>query len=220
VKISKLTNALLVSLLLPVSVVEADSKYPATDFQPKVVYQDSNYKHAESSSSSSASKAEVSVADPNYPAANFQPEVLYQDKGYQHKKDTVSRASKASQSVSYQEEAAVSSEEASDSSLGLVVGLGILACIGFVLYSKNNKPALAAKTVARRSAVSNSASSAQSSVDKYLATKIVTQPSGVEKYLEERNASVSGVAKYVAKKKVSARLASVTGVEKYLKERG
>ena len=96
-KISNITKGLLVSFLLSATVAEADSKYPATDFKPTVVYQDSDYKHTGSSTSSSSSKAkraaEVSVADPDFPAANFEPEVLFQDKGYKHKKDTVSNAS-------------------------------------------------------------------------------------------------------------------------------
>lgn len=78
-KVRNLTNGLLVSLLFSVTAVEADSKYPATDFQPKVVYQDSSYKHSGSSAATTSGGA-VSVADSNYPAANFQPEVLYQAK--------------------------------------------------------------------------------------------------------------------------------------------
>ncbi|MCK5477870.1 MAG: hypothetical protein KAI44_03040, partial [Methylococcales bacterium] len=59
-----------------------------------------------------------------------------------------------------------------------------------------------------------------SGVDKYLESKVEATPSGVEKYIEERNTSVSSVSKYVAKQKVTARLAAVTGVDKYLKDRG
>jgi hypothetical protein len=234
VKISQLTNGLLVSLLLSASVVEAgDSQYPATDFQPKVVYQDTDYKHtgsAPSSAASSSSKGEVSVADSNYPAANFQPEVLYQDKDYKHTKGNEGKSIRTEFIKKYAEEQieenpSASSESAGDSSLSLVMGLAILAVAGFVFYSKNNKitkgtkKAAPAKRAVKRAAVVASGP-AVSGVDKYLESKGGVEPSSVEKYLEDRNTSVSGVAKYVAKQKVSARIASVTGVEKYLKGKG
>ncbi len=49
-----------------------DSKYPAANFQPTVIFAD------ESAKTSSAS-AQSSVFDAKYPAANFQPKVLYVD---------------------------------------------------------------------------------------------------------------------------------------------
>ena len=222
-KISKLTNGLLVSLLLSASVVEAESKYPATDFQPKVVFQDSDYKHSSSApSSSKSSVGEVSVADPDYPAANFQPEVLYSDSGYKHTKGNVSSSSsRSSSSATEQTESAESSSD--DSSMSLILGLAVLAVAGFVFYNKNavkSSPAKRKPAARAAAAVVSSNAGAVSGVDKYLESKVGVQPSSVSKYLDERNSSVSGVAKYVAKQKVSARLASVTGVEKYLKDRG
>jgi len=222
VKISKLTNGLLVSLLLSASVVEAESKYPATDFQPKVVFQDSDYKHSSSApSSSKRSVGEVSVADPDYPAANFQPEVLYSDNGYKHTKGNVSSSSSRSSNAAATEQAESAESSSEDSSMSLILGLAVLAVAGFVFYSKNAVKAPAKrKPAARRAAAVSSNAGAVSGVDKYLESKVGVQPSSVSKYLDERNSSVSGVAKYVAKQKVSARLASVTGVEKYLKDRG
>ena len=223
-KISKLTNGLLVSLLLSASVVEAESNYPAADFKPKVVFQDSDYKHSSSAPSSSkgSSVGEVSVADPDYPAANFQPEVLYKDDNYKHTKGSVSSSSSRSSSTAAEQ--TVSAESSSeDSSMSLILGLGILAVAGFVFYSKNAKKTAPAKrrpAPRAAAAVVSTNDGAVSGVDKYLESKVGVQPSGVEKYLDERNTSVSGVSKYVAKQKVSARLASVTGVEKYLKGRG
>ena len=226
-KISKLTNGLLVSLLLSASVAEANSDYPATSFQPKVVYQDSDYKHTGStkSSSSSASKGEVSVADPSYPAANFKPEVLFEDSSYKHTKGNEGKSIRTEFVKNYAAEQIEAAEaaESSDSSMDLIIGLALLAVAGFVFYSKNAvKSAPAKKVPARRAAVSSTASDdSTSGVAKYLESKVGAKPSGVAKYLEERDSSpVSGVAKYVAKKKVSARLASVTGVDKYLKDRG
>jgi len=221
VKISKLTNGLLVSLLLSASVVEAESKYPAADFEPKVVFQDSDYKHSTSApSSSKSSGGEVSVADPDYPAANFQPEVLYSDSGYKHTKGSVSSSSSRTSSAAVEQtESAENSSE--DSSMSLILGLAVLAVAGFVFYSKNAvKAPPKRKPAARRAAAVSSNTGAVSGVDKYLESKVGVQPSSVSKYLDERNTSVSGVSKYVAKRKVSARLASVTGVEKYLKDRG
>lgn len=232
VKISKLTNGLLVSLLLSASAVEANTDYPATNFQPKVVFSDDSYKHTGSLESSSAkastSSAEVSVADPAYPAANFQPEVLFEDKNYKHTKGNEGKSITTEFVKKYAEEqieknAPASSESADDSSMSLIMGLAVLAIAGFVFYNKNNTKSAPAKRapVRRQAAAQASTDSSVSGVAKYLESKAGAKPSGVAKYLEERDSTpVSGVAKYVAKKKVSARLASVTGVEKYLKDRG
>jgi len=228
VKISKLTNGLLVSLLLSASVAEANSDYPATNFQPKVVYQDSSYKHSgsTSSSSSSSSKGEVSVADPDYPAANFQPEVLFEDSSYKHTKGNEGKSIRTEFVKHYAEEQLEASDagDGESSSLDLIIGLAILAVAGFVFYNKNAEKSAPAKRAPARRAATVSASandSSASGVAKYLESKVGAKPSGVAKYLEDRDSSpVSGVSKYVAKKKVSARLASVTGVEKYLKDKG
>jgi len=231
VKISKLTNGLLVSLLLSASVVEANSDYPATNFQPTVVYSDSDYKHTGSlpSSTAKASTGEVSVADPAYPAANFQPEVLFEDTSYKHTKGNEGKSIRTEFVKKYAEEQIEeNAPEASaddDSLMSLIIGLGILAVAGFVFYSKReSQSAPAKKAPARRQAavaVKATSDGSVSGVAKYLESKAGDAPSGVAKYLEDRDSSpVSGVAKYVAKKKVSARLASVTGVEKYLKDRG
>jgi len=234
VKISKLTNGLLVSLLLTASVAGADSKYPATDFQPKVLYQDSDYKHNESAESTSSSKAgsgaEVSVADPDYPAANFKPEVLFKDDSYKHSKGNEGKSITTEfvkQTIVEQREEVEENTDSDDSSLSLVLGLGILAVAGFVFYQKNNSKKTEKKSVRRKSSAptkssvsSVSENSGASGVSKYLESKVEAKPSRVEQYLEEKNTSVSSVSKYVAKQKISARVASVTGVEKYLKDKG
>ena len=51
-----------------------DSNYPAANFQPKVLYVDAS---AKSSSFAGGSTGEKSAFDPNYPAANFSPKVIY-----------------------------------------------------------------------------------------------------------------------------------------------
>lgn len=48
-----------------------DPDYPAASFQPKVLYVDA------SAASSGGSTGEKSVFDPKYPAANFEPKVIY-----------------------------------------------------------------------------------------------------------------------------------------------
>lgn len=225
-KISKLTNGLLVSLLLSASVAEAGNDYPATNFQPKVVYSDADYKHTGSApSSSSKSTAEVSVADPAYPAANFKPEVLFEDTSYKHTKGNEGKSITTEFVKHYAEEQTEPAAASDDSSMSLIIGLAILAAAGFVFYNKNaSKSAPAKRVPAGRAAAAPAATTGDASVSgvaKYLESKVGEKPSGVAKYLEDRDsAPVSGVAKYVAKKKVSARLASVTGVEKYLKDRG
>ncbi|MCF6203973.1 MAG: hypothetical protein L3J59_09955 [Methylococcaceae bacterium] len=238
--ISKLTNGLLVSLLLTASVAGADDDYPATDFQPKVVFQDSDYKHSGSSSDdSSSSKAksadtgEVSVADSNYPAANFEPEVLYKDEDYKHKPGKVissSSSTSSSDSTSTSTSATTTEVNSDESSLDLIIGLSLLAVAGFVFYRNNasNKGPTKRKVIKKKKATKKSAEPSVrastdgvvSGVSKYLEGKVGATPSGVAKYLEEKNTSVSRVSKYVAKQKVSARVASVTGVEKYLKDKG
>jgi hypothetical protein len=236
VKISKLTNSLLVAMLLSTSieVTAADSEYPATDFQPKVVFQDEDYKHTGSTSSSSSSskkvKGEVSSSDPDYPAANFEPEVLYKDDAYKHSKGSVGSTSSNSKSTS--ENSGASDQAAEDSSMSLIIGLALLAAAGFAFYNKSKIGAKGAKkkgTARRRQVASKSSAAKQSSapvlsgsesgVARYLEDKNGVEPSGVAKYLDEKNTSVSGVSKYVAKQKITARVASVTGVEKYLKDK-
>ena len=53
------------------SFANTDNKYPASDFQPSVIYIDK-------SAVTEAAVAEE-AADPKYPAANFQPKVVYID---------------------------------------------------------------------------------------------------------------------------------------------
>ncbi len=50
-----------------------DSQYPATNFQPKVIFAD------ESVETSSNTPTQSTAFDPNYPAASFEPKILYVD---------------------------------------------------------------------------------------------------------------------------------------------
>lgn len=237
-KISKLTGGLLVSLLLSASVTIAENDYPAADFQPKVVFQDTEYKHSGSSSSSSKKAGgEVSMADSNYPAANFEPKVVFEDTGYKHSKGEVGATSKSvsGQNVNVEQSSEASaSGDGEESSMNLILGLIAVAIAGLVfnrnqffssiknIKTKKKAPQRRKNKVQQTTVAANSeANDGTSGVARYLETKVAPVPSGVAKYLEERvGTSSSGVAKYVAKQKISARLASVTGVEKYLKDRG
>lgn len=49
-----------------------DNKYPAANFQPKVIYLDK-----EAAKAPTKFVGEKSVFDPRYPAANFEPKVIY-----------------------------------------------------------------------------------------------------------------------------------------------
>ncbi len=61
-------------MLSPISVSAASyDEYPASDFQPTVVYQDDSVK------SSGGSNGPTTVFDPDYPAASFQPKVVFAD---------------------------------------------------------------------------------------------------------------------------------------------
>ena len=74
--ISTLTAA--ITLIPSISSANSDdSKYPATNFQPKIIYQD---KEAIKAPGSEKYLGEKSAYDPKYPATNFEPKVLYQNK--------------------------------------------------------------------------------------------------------------------------------------------
>jgi len=254
VNMSKLTNSLLVVTLLSISVevIAEDSEYPATDFQPKVLYQDEEYEHSTSSDSAASSssssseekeKGEVSVADSDYPAANFEPEVLYKDDEYKHTENLTGSAKSESSSTGSSDSASADdqAESVEDSSMNLIIGLALLAVAGFGFYSKNLKklgdkaskttrksPKAKKKRAAKKGAAKKAETAkkatvlagSESGVAKYLEGKNGNEPSGVSKYLDERDTAFSGVSKYVAKQKITARVASVTGVEKYLKDKG
>jgi len=80
-----------VGLLLAASSVMAE-EYPASDFQPKVLFQDESVLASSSSAATSSSaavpcvnqqsvakKEEVAEFDPNYPASSFQPKVIFSE---------------------------------------------------------------------------------------------------------------------------------------------
>ena len=54
---------------------QSDSKYPAADFQPEVVFIDEEYAEKHSDTATTGGSA----FDPQYPAANFEPKVIFAD---------------------------------------------------------------------------------------------------------------------------------------------
>jgi hypothetical protein len=228
VKKNNLTKGAFVVLLLANAAVSADQKYPAADFQPEVLYQDSAYIAKNSSSSSVATKSvetkkvdsgsgKNQVVDSKYPAADFQPEVLYQDKNYKQAPAPVAKP------ISNAEENSVSASESKDDSsqLTYLLGLAVLAAAGMFLKKKSES------SVQKKSNVSDSGTirsyALNTGVAKYLNKVTGT---GVSRYLETHVRAVSvstGVAKYMAKQTSVSKDTvnnSATGVEKYMRDRG
>lgn len=226
--IINITNSAIAVMLLSTSMVSADTQYPAADFQPKVVYQDPDYKPTQSSAGASSAQAgagTASTSDSQYPAANFQPKVVYSDPSYKH-------SSPAPAATGSMQTSAESSENASDSgqkeesSSNYLIGLIVLALVGVVLFRKKSPEA-------RESAASRSSYRAGSGsvggltgVAKYINRKAGT---GVSRYLETQvksaasSTAATGVAKYMAKQAESAKTSAsqaATGVEKYMRNRG
>ncbi len=211
----------------------AGNDYPASDFQPKVLFQDTDYKHevSSSSNSSAASLGEKTKPDANYPAATFQPEVLYHDTEYKHKKVDINNESitLAVWTETVEEEAAAQAAAAGEeSSMNPLFAIVVLGVAGF-LYSKKSKGTAKTKGSAKKSGGFFSKRKAKSSTEsasgltgvaKYLQSK-APKLSGVAKYLEANQPTPkSGVAKYVAQRIVEAKKAAAnktTGVEKYMR---
>lgn len=221
-KKNELTKAVLAALLLASSSVMADSEYPAADFQPKVVFSDSSAQGEAKSSAPAAKKAAEPVeVDPNFPAANYQPKVLYSDADYKHTQAAPSvGSSKSSAAVSDESVASAAQGEQPASSNNNLIGLLVLAAVGFFLYSKKSGVKTGASS---RSAETYASASGTTGVEKYLEKQGINK-TGVAKYLEKQGANpATGVAKYMAKQIVKDReaaAAKATGVEKYLRDKG
>jgi len=68
---NKILGLLIAGIISSPLTAFAESKYPAANFEPKVIFADDSAK--------STANANKSTFDANYPAANFQPKVLYVD---------------------------------------------------------------------------------------------------------------------------------------------
>jgi hypothetical protein len=226
VKKNNLTRGAFAALLLASTVAGADQQYPAADFQPEVLYQDSDYiaKNSPSTAKSSTVKAttntvESGEVDSRYPAANFQPEVLYHDPNYKPGKTIGVRSNEISSGSVEPESASAAADNKEESSMqNYLIGLIILAGAGFYFFKNQS-----AATVKKKAPLPARTSYALTGVSKYI-NKV--SGTGVSRYLEKHVKSPSaatGVAKYMAKKSVSAKTTvakAATGVEKYMRDRG
>ncbi|MGZ8094769.1 MAG: hypothetical protein ACXWUD_00855 [Methylosarcina sp.] len=220
VKIMNITSGTFAVFLLASSMASADTNYPASDFQPKVVYQDPDYKPAQTTAETSP------VTDSKYPAANFQPKVLYNDPSYQHSQSSTAAGTGALQkSVSESTSAApADAEKKEESSSNYLIGLVVLALVGVVLFRKKSSSETR-ETKAGHGAGSGG-SSGMTGVAKYVNRISGT---GVSRYLEKQvksataSSAATGVAKYMVKQAETAKTEATeakTGVEKYMRNRG
>lgn len=229
-KINQVSKGVMAALLLTSPLAMAESDYPATDFQPKVLYTNPDYKAEAASAPASAKpvakakEVEVVEQDPNFPATNFQPKVLFSDPAYKHDKTAPQAPSGSSRSVSSSvasaETETVAAQPAGEQgSSNSLLGLIVLAAAGFFLYSKKS----GSKSGSTDSSSSYVDAGGATGVEKYL-DKIGANKTGVAKYLEKQDSNpATGVAKYMAKQIVKDReaaAAKATGVEKYLRDRG
>ena len=236
-KKNNLTKGAFALLLLASTAAVADQQYPAADFQPEVLYQDSDY-IAKNSPSSGASKASASTTpkattsattsndvDSKYPAANFQPEVVYHDPNYKPSESAKAKVStkvdvgsnsEAGQSVS----ATPASTEEKSSLSSYLFGLVAFAVAGFYFFKKRSTTTVEKKAPA---APAKASYALTTGVAKYL-NKV--SGTGVSRYLEKNVKSATaatGVAKYMAKQAASPKTTAAkaaTGVEKYMRDRG
>jgi len=229
VKKTNLTKSALAVLLLSSTVVCADQQYPAADFQPEVLYQNSDYIAKETPKAAPA-KAAVPVAnvaaktevDSKYPAADFKPEVLYHDTNY--KPSTISSKSAPVKEKTVQSAVAVETttapvaKEESSSMTTYLLGLLVLGLAGFFLFKKSNSAATPKNTstpVVKSYAVNTG-------VAKYLQKITGT---GVSRYINTQEkvsvtTKLTGVDKYVANQPQQSSAKAVTGVDKYVRDRG
>ncbi len=226
-KKNNLSKGAFVVLLLANAVVSADQKYPAADFQPEVLYQDSAYIAKNSQSSSVTAKKVDSgstknlVVDSKYPAADFQPEVLYEDKNYKQAATTVTKAV-TSKALANDENSIAATESKDDSSqLTYLLGLAVLAAAGLFLKKRSEVPVQKNSNIA--DSVVKKSYALNTGVAKYLNKVTGT---GVSRYVATHVRAVSastGVAKYMAKQSSASKVTAnnaATGVEKYMRDRG
>ncbi|MGZ4969285.1 MAG: hypothetical protein ACXV8O_12565 [Methylobacter sp.] len=225
-KINNLTNGLVATLLLVSPIVGAETEYPASDFKPKVIYQDAEYSsQGKSTASTAPAKQEKSVeVDSKYPAADFEPKVLYKDADYKPSKSAVT-SSTSERTSSIAGEAEISAPvKAEDSMMTYLLGLIAFAVAGYVFLAKREPKAKVSEAPVYSSHVSG-----LSGVARYLRKHNMVAATGVARYLESRVSSekektaVSGVEKYLEKQAKSAKEIAAqagTGVEKYMRNRG
>lgn len=202
-----LTNGIVAALLLASPIAGAETKYPAADFQPEVIYQDAEYigkqegqakAKAAPASKAKPSAAKASQPDSKYPAANFEPEVVFQDTEQMKKVEETAKAVASTRRTSTSSgsgQTAAGAEESGGLMENYWVGLVALALAGFaVLYSRRPRPEVSeapAYTVD---------SSGLTGVARYMRVKAMSGPTGVQKYIEKHGRQFTGVEKYLRRR--------------------
>jgi len=224
-----LTKGLFAALLLASNVAGADQKYPAADFEPAIVFQDSDYiaKNKSTTESASTKQSQDSSAtaevDSRYPAASFQPKVVYSDSNYKHSESSASAPVSNNLSSSDNEEikAEATPGKKEQGTPNYLIGLIGLAAAGFFLFKKQSQCNI--KKTQGNAPVHGKTSSGLTGVARYLNK---TSGTGVSRYLEKQVKSAkvaTGVARYMAKQVSSAKVKATeaaTGVERYMRNRG
>lgn len=218
----ELTLSICAALLMVSTAANAEDQYPASDFQPKVVFSDDSSGSSSSSAPAAAPAAPASSSsDSDYPAANFQPKVVFEDKEYKHT-DTISNSSSSSSSnagaasdSSSTGAAATGAAQKDESSAGYLLGLIVLGIAGYVLFKKGVGATAGGGKAASASGITG--------VARYL---LKSSGTGVSRYLEKNAinapAGKTGVAKYLASQGSSESTVgrAATGVEKYMRNKG
>ncbi|MDD5272989.1 MAG: hypothetical protein PHU14_09750 [Methylovulum sp.] len=230
-KKNNLINGLFATLLIASPLAGADQKYPAADFQPQVVFQDSDYiaKNSPAKAAPAAKVAQESASDEvdsKYPAANFKPQVVYSDPNYKPSASSASvavpaAASEASVAI---ENTSVAETAKAESQSNYLIGLIGLGLVGAFLFKSQFKCS-GKKAAAPVAPTAPAAKGALTGVARYL-NKV--SGTGVSRYLEKQVKSTAhspstGVAKYIAKQVSVAKstaAGAATGVEKYMRNRG
>ena len=206
-----LQGAIVALLVAAPFAANADEQYPATDFQPKIIYQDDSAKSATPAASAAKQEvAEVSADDAQYPATNFQPKVLFSDANYKHDKSAPAAAQVATAAESSKVTSASEESEGfldlDDSNFLLFALLAVAA--GFIAFKNGFKCPLLSKCKVKKAAAESSTANAnnETGVARYLKTHDV---SGVTKYLARVGKPTNG-ARYIAKQNVAQKSAPNT----------
>jgi hypothetical protein len=219
---NNLTNGLIAALLLASPMAGAESQFPASDFKPKVIFQDTDQIAQHGKSAPAAQVGDTTKPDAKYPAAAFQPTVVYKDENYKP-----SRSSSAapierdtSASVGTASEPATDGQTAKSGQSNNWIFLVALAVAGFVFFKRQGKSQAAEARIYYPAY--SSEPGGLTGVARYLNK---AEGTGVSRYLEKQSKSekaATGVAKYMAKQVVAPKVkpAAVTGVEKYMSKRG
>lgn len=205
-KNSILNKSLFAALLIASPIVGAESKYPAADFEPGVVYKDNDLieKHSQAAKQAPVVKAQTKV----------EPVVTKSNNSSADSSYTESSTPKSS---------AVSSNEPTVGTMP--IALAVLAIGGFAFWRSKSVPKVPpAQAPAAAAKVTGTAG--ETGVDKYLKSRpevAGTAQTGVAKYLSGIASETpsaggeTGVSKYLKKLPESAPVNAETGVSKYLK---